>query len=193
MVYMGVNYAALKGRDCSCFPELKLPFGFAIDLKRSVGPGFFYGDAAFLAAAAIAGWWAKKSHGLRNAAVIVGAVAVFTGVSFGVAFTGQKAGLKAPDSITVDGKCVRAFRTGESSSTSSILRAPRASQLEEHGALEISERHQICRRADKHARLGAGMDGNWRNRYRSDEVPLSRLRQTSRDLQIRLPALWGPS
>lgn len=105
MVYMGVNYTALQGRDCSCFPELKLPFGFAIDLKRSVGPGFFYGDVAFLAVAAIAGWWAKASHGFRNAAIIVGAVAVFTGVSFGVAFN-SKTGLKAPDSIAVDGQQV---------------------------------------------------------------------------------------
>jgi uncharacterized membrane protein YphA (DoxX/SURF4 family) len=103
MVYIGANYTALKGRDCSCFPELKLPFGFAIDLKRSVGPGFFYGDIAFLAATAVAAWWAKKSYGFRNAAIIVGAVAVFTGVSYGVAFNSQK-GLKAPDSITVDGK-----------------------------------------------------------------------------------------
>lgn len=103
MAYVGFNYTALQGRDCSCFPELKLPFGFAIDLKRKVGPGFFYGDALFLAAAAIAGLWAKVSHGMRNAAVVMGAVAVFTGVSYGVAFTSQT-GLKAPDSIMVEGK-----------------------------------------------------------------------------------------
>jgi uncharacterized membrane protein YphA (DoxX/SURF4 family) len=103
MTYIGWNYSALLGRDCSCFPELKLPFGLAIDLKRSVGPGFFYGDAAFLAATGIAGLWAKRSHGIRNAAVIMGAVAVFTGVSYGVAFTSQT-GLKAPDSIIVDGQ-----------------------------------------------------------------------------------------
>lgn len=103
MGYVGWNYSALLGRDCSCFPELKLPFGLAIDLKRSVGPGFFYGDIAFLAAAAIAGIWAKRSYGLRNAAVILGAVAVFTGASYGVAFTSQS-GLKAPDSIVVDGQ-----------------------------------------------------------------------------------------
>lgn len=103
MGYVGFNYVALQGRDCSCFPELKLPFGLAIDLKRKVGPGFFYGDALFMAAAAIAGLWAKRSYGLRNAAVILGAVAVFTGVSYGVAYTSQT-GLKAPDSITVDGQ-----------------------------------------------------------------------------------------
>jgi len=103
MGYIGWNYSALLGRDCSCFPELKLPFGYAIDMKRSVGPGFFYGDGAFLAAAAIAGLWAKPSFGLRSAAVVMGAVAVFAGVSYGVAFAGQT-GLKAPDSIIVDGK-----------------------------------------------------------------------------------------
>ncbi len=103
MGYVGWNYVALQGRDCSCFPELTLPFGLSIDLRRKVGPGFFYGDAVFLAAAAIAGLWAKVSRGLRNAAVIAGAVAVFVGVSFGVAYAGRT-GLQAPDSITVDGK-----------------------------------------------------------------------------------------
>lgn len=103
MAYVGWNYTALQGRDCSCFPELKLPFGMSIDLKRKVGPGFFYGDALFVAAAALAGLWAKRSQGMRNAAVIMGAVAVFTGVSYGVAFTSQT-GLKAPDFITVDGQ-----------------------------------------------------------------------------------------
>jgi len=103
MGYVGWNYVALQGRDCSCFPELKLPFGMSIDLKRKVGPGFFYGDALFLAAAAVAGLWAKRSQGLRTAAVVMGAVAVFAGVSYGVAFAGQT-GLKAPDSIIVDGK-----------------------------------------------------------------------------------------
>ncbi|MEI9814960.1 MAG: MauE/DoxX family redox-associated membrane protein [Acidobacteriota bacterium] len=103
MGYIGWNYTALVGRDCSCFPELKLPLGLTIDMRRSVGPGFFYGDAGFLAAAAAAGIWAKKSYGLRNAAVILGAIAVFTGVSYGVVFTSQT-GVKAPDTITVEGQ-----------------------------------------------------------------------------------------
>jgi uncharacterized membrane protein YphA (DoxX/SURF4 family) len=103
MGYIGWNYSALIGRDCSCFPELKLPFGLAIDLKRSVGPGFFWGDGAFLVAAALAGLWAKPSAGLRTATVILGAVAVFSGVSFGVAYANQN-GVQAPESIVVDGK-----------------------------------------------------------------------------------------
>ena len=58
---------------------------------------------AFLAAAAIAGFWARRSQGLRTAAVILGAVAVFTAVSFGSAYS-NLTGLKAPDSIVVDGQ-----------------------------------------------------------------------------------------
>lgn len=103
MGYIGWNYRALIGRDCSCFPELRLPLGITIDMRRSVGPGFFYGDLAFLAAAAIAGIWAKRSQGLRTAAVILGAVAVFTAVSFGSAYS-KLTGLKAPESIVVDGQ-----------------------------------------------------------------------------------------
>jgi uncharacterized membrane protein YphA (DoxX/SURF4 family) len=103
MGYIGWNYKALIGRDCSCFPELRLPLGITIDMRRSVGPGFFYGDLAFLAATAIAGSWARRSQGLRTAAVILGAVAVFTGVSFGSAYS-KLTGLKAPDSIVVDGQ-----------------------------------------------------------------------------------------
>jgi uncharacterized membrane protein YphA (DoxX/SURF4 family) len=103
MAYIGWNYTALIGRDCSCFPVLTLPLGITIDMRRSVGPGFFYGDFAFLAAAAIAGIWARRSQGLRTAAVILGAVAVFTAVSFGSAYS-NLTGLKAPDSIVVDGQ-----------------------------------------------------------------------------------------
>src|SRR5579863_5018172 len=35
MVYVGVNYGALAGKDCSCFPIV----------KRTIGPAFFAGDA----------------------------------------------------------------------------------------------------------------------------------------------------
>ena len=126
MGYVGWNYKALIGRDCSCFPELRLPLGITIDMRRSVGPGFFYGDLAFLAAAAIAGIWAKRSQGLRTAAVILGAVAVFTAVSFGSAYS-KLTGLKAPDSIVVDGQPMSCSRAGCFCS-SMIRNAGRASQ-----------------------------------------------------------------
>jgi hypothetical protein len=93
MVYMGARYSELAGKDCSCFPII----------KRAVGPGFFIGDAGFLIAAGLAAWWAKPAEGLRTMAVILGAAAVFVGVSFGLAY-GQHNGVKAPDSIVVNGK-----------------------------------------------------------------------------------------
>jgi uncharacterized membrane protein YphA (DoxX/SURF4 family) len=93
MIYIGFNYNALIGRDCSCFPWV----------KRAVGPMFFPEDAAMLALAIIAGWWARPPLSLRSAAVALGAVAVFVGMSYGAAVTHQT-GTKAPDSILVDGK-----------------------------------------------------------------------------------------
>lgn len=93
MIYIGANYTALAGKECSCFPLV----------KRTIGPAFFVGDTVMLLLAGLAGWWARPSENLRGALVILGAVAVFAAVSLGVNTTRQS-GLKAPDSITVDGK-----------------------------------------------------------------------------------------
>ena len=93
MIYMALNYTALKGADCSCFPIV----------KRVVGPMFFIGDAALLVLTPLAAIWAKPASGLRSAFVILGAVAVFAGVSYGVNEF-RLTGTKAPDTITVDGK-----------------------------------------------------------------------------------------
>jgi uncharacterized membrane protein YphA (DoxX/SURF4 family) len=103
MIYIGVNYQALKGQDCTCFPPIHLPFGIVIDFTRAVGPEFFLGDAAMMVAAALAGWWARPSKSFRTAGVILGALTVFAGVSFGVAYT-QKHNVQAPESVVVDGK-----------------------------------------------------------------------------------------
>jgi len=43
MGYMGINYNALHGADCSCFPLI----------KRVVGPGFFVGDTVMLLVAVL--------------------------------------------------------------------------------------------------------------------------------------------
>ena len=93
IIYIGANYATLVGKDCTCFPLV----------KRTVGPGFFVGDGAMLLMAVLAGWWARHAENLRAAAVILGAVVVFAGVSLGVN-AARESGLKAPDSITMDGK-----------------------------------------------------------------------------------------
>jgi uncharacterized membrane protein YphA (DoxX/SURF4 family) len=91
--YFAINYSALAGQDCSCFPWL----------KRVVGPGFFIGDAAMLLLAIVAGIWAKPSGSMRSATVILAAVSVFALVSYGVEVTRQT-GVEAPATITVDGK-----------------------------------------------------------------------------------------
>jgi uncharacterized membrane protein YphA (DoxX/SURF4 family) len=93
MIYIGANYSALVGKECSCFPLV----------KRTVGPAFFLGDGAMFLMAIIAGLWARNSENLRGALVILGAVVVFAGASFGVNMA-RESGLKAPASITVDGK-----------------------------------------------------------------------------------------
>jgi uncharacterized membrane protein YphA (DoxX/SURF4 family) len=95
MIYIGVNYSELIGKDCSCFPWM----------KRTIGPGFFIGDAVMLALAIIAGAWARPSDSKRTAAVILGAVVVFSGVFYGMSAVRQS-GTKAPESITVDGQAV---------------------------------------------------------------------------------------
>src|SRR5580658_2646438 len=95
MVYIGANYGTLVGKDCTCFPLV----------KRAVNPAFFLEDGSFLLMAVLAGLWARTSESLRGALVILGAVVVFAGVSFGVN-SARESGLKAPASITVDGKPV---------------------------------------------------------------------------------------
>jgi uncharacterized membrane protein YphA (DoxX/SURF4 family) len=93
LVYFAIFYSELRGKECNCFPWI----------KRTVGPGFFIGDVIMLAMAGLAGWWARRSEGLRNAAVILGIVAVFAGVSYGVNLSRQT-GTRAPDSIQVAGR-----------------------------------------------------------------------------------------
>lgn len=93
MAYFAWFYKELTGADCSCFPWL----------KRTVGPGFFIGDAAMLALAAIAWVWSKPSEGKRGALVILGVIAVFGASSLGISYARQT-GAPAPASIMVEGQ-----------------------------------------------------------------------------------------
>ncbi|HET8550429.1 MAG TPA: MauE/DoxX family redox-associated membrane protein [Bryobacteraceae bacterium] len=92
MAYFAVNYNSLRGEDCSCFPWL----------KEAVSPWFFVRDGLMLLGAWLAWRWAQPAQSIRAALIIVGAVAVFAGVSYGV-HAARQTGAKAPDSITVDG------------------------------------------------------------------------------------------
>jgi len=91
--YFAINYNAMRGGECGCFPWL----------KRVVGPGFFIGDGLMLALAVVAGWWAKPSHSKRSAVLVMVVATVFSLVSYGMKLT-QQSGLRAPSSIVVAGK-----------------------------------------------------------------------------------------
>ena len=91
MIFIGIHYNELLGVDCSCFPWV----------KRAVGPQFFVGDGVMMLLAIGAGVWARASKGVRPAAFILAAVAVFALGSFGLAST-RHTGTKAPASITAE-------------------------------------------------------------------------------------------
>ncbi len=93
MAYFAINYAALRGEECGCFPWI----------KRAVGPAFFVSDGVMLVLAVVAGIWVRPSQGRRGAVLVLAAVSVFALVSYGVAITRQS-GAQAPASIIVDGK-----------------------------------------------------------------------------------------
>jgi uncharacterized membrane protein YphA (DoxX/SURF4 family) len=94
MAYMGINYGQLAGKDCSCFPLV----------KRTIGPMFFISDALMLVMAIAAAVWSEKPDTrFRPVLVFLGAILVFAGVSYGIN-ANQRSGLRAPDSITVNGQ-----------------------------------------------------------------------------------------
>ena len=95
MLFVGINYNALRGADCSCFPWL----------KRTIGPGFFVGDGIMLLMAILAGVWSKPAQGMRTAAMVLGGVAVCSAIAFGID-NGRQSGAMAPETILVDGKSV---------------------------------------------------------------------------------------
>jgi uncharacterized membrane protein YphA (DoxX/SURF4 family) len=101
MIYIGIFYNELRGEECSCFPWL----------KRAVGPGFFIGDAVMLALAALAGWWARPSNGLRPAALTLAVISVFAAASYGFNLS-RNQGVEAPSTIAMDGGATQSLREG---------------------------------------------------------------------------------
>jgi hypothetical protein len=93
IIFIAINYNALHGAECSCFPWV----------KRVVGPGFFIGDGLLLLFAVLAGLWARRAQSLRSAMLILGTITVFALISYGVAAMRQT-GTKAPDTVTVNGQ-----------------------------------------------------------------------------------------
>jgi len=106
IVFIGLNYHALSGKDCSCFPSPGGVWGAVLEslgLAGIVGPAFFVRDGVMLLLAVLAGVWARRAEGLRRALAVLGVVALFAACSYGVAAMRQT-GTRAPDTVTVDGK-----------------------------------------------------------------------------------------
>src|SRR5579863_6058496 len=61
MIFIAMNYNALRGAECNCFPWV----------KRAVGPGFFIGDGFMLALAVIAATWSRRPADLGRAMAIL--------------------------------------------------------------------------------------------------------------------------
>jgi uncharacterized membrane protein YphA (DoxX/SURF4 family) len=86
-------YRVLVGHECNCFPII----------KRTVGPGFFVGDAVMLVLALLAYIWSSRVGSLRGPAVAFVALVVFAGVSFGIN-AAERRYLQVPSPVIVDGK-----------------------------------------------------------------------------------------
>jgi uncharacterized membrane protein YphA (DoxX/SURF4 family) len=93
MGYIGFNYQALVGQDCSCFPWL----------KRAVNPAFFAEDGAMLVAALAAAWLSQKAAGLKLPVMALVGAAVLSGASLGYNMAHQS-GIQVPETVMVDGK-----------------------------------------------------------------------------------------
>ncbi len=85
MGYVGWNYEALQGEDCSCFPWL----------ERAVGPAFFWSDAAMLAVSLVAVRFSPPSKGLRGAGAAAMAVLALTGGMLAIDQLGPSSGAEA--------------------------------------------------------------------------------------------------
>ena len=94
MAYMAMNYDALRGADCSCFPWI----------ERSVGPAFFWSDAALVALSLGAVWFAPRIGATRQAATLLAGVAALAGVALAYDRLGPQPGAEVPERITVEGQ-----------------------------------------------------------------------------------------
>ena len=90
--WIGFYYGKLVGHECSCFPLI----------KRTIGPGFFVGDAAMLLLGVAAFAWSPALKSLRIPAMLLTSVLVFAGISYGVNAT-MRAKVEVPTPVIVDG------------------------------------------------------------------------------------------
>lgn len=93
LCWIGYYYHVLVGKECNCFPLI----------KRTVGPGFFVGDAVMLLLALIAFAWSPRVARFRIPAIALLALVVLAGASYGVNIK-MGASAQVPNPVIVDGK-----------------------------------------------------------------------------------------
>lgn len=94
MAYMALNYEALQGEDCSCFPWL----------ERAVGPAFFWSDAGMVALSLLAVRFSRPPTGLRSAGLAAAGVALLAAGLLAADRLGTEPQIEVPSPITADGE-----------------------------------------------------------------------------------------
>jgi uncharacterized membrane protein YphA (DoxX/SURF4 family) len=92
IAWVGFYYNKLVGHECSCFPII----------KRTVGPGFFIGDAVMLRLGVLAFLWSPRVLRARIPVMTFAALLAFAAVSFGVNASLRHSAV--PNPVVVDGK-----------------------------------------------------------------------------------------
>jgi uncharacterized membrane protein YphA (DoxX/SURF4 family) len=94
MAYMAINYQALRGADCSCFPWV----------ERAVGPVFFWTDGAMVALALVAAWFSRPVARLRQAGFALAGIVAMTGLTFAMEQSAAPAAAgELPAKIQIEG------------------------------------------------------------------------------------------
>ena len=92
--WIAYYYRALVGHECNCFPII----------KRTVGPGFFIGDAIMLLLGVIAyAWSSHAARFFRGPAVAFLVIVIAAGANFGVQ-AAERRNVQVPTPVVVDGK-----------------------------------------------------------------------------------------
>ncbi|MDA1315605.1 MAG: hypothetical protein O2968_19930 [Acidobacteria bacterium] len=89
MGYFAINYEALRGADCSCFPWV----------KRAVGPEFFWTDGAMLLLSVAAAWLAPPLRNIRGAVLAVAGIVVISLSALAIDKLGPQPELDVPATI----------------------------------------------------------------------------------------------
>ena len=93
IAWIGYHYHILAGQECNCFPII----------KRTVGPGFFISDGVMLILTLVAFAWSPRVMRFRLPVVLLIALIVVAGISFGVN-AAERNNAQVPTPVIVDGK-----------------------------------------------------------------------------------------